>query len=125
MLKRQILSITTNGSGAATATGFAVLGTLYAVEYRPGTGLTTIATGATLTITCESDTSKPLFTLANAGTANIWRYPRDLVHDETGGALTGANGGDRTCPVLNGFPKVVIASGGAAKIGSVIIYYED
>jgi hypothetical protein len=125
MLKRQLFPLATNGSGAATASGYAVLGTLYAVEYRPGSGTTTIATGATLTITCESDTTKALFTKTNAGTANTWYYPRDLVQDPTDGSdLTGLAGGDRTCPIMVGTPKVTIASGGSSKIGSVIVYYE-
>jgi hypothetical protein len=125
MLKRQIFPLTTNGSGAAAVTGYAVLGTLYAIEYRPGAGAPGIVTGATLTVTCESDTTKALLTKTNAGTANTWYYPRDLVQDPTDGSdLTGLLGGDRTCPILNGAPKVAIASGGATKTGSAIIYYD-
>lgn len=122
MMKRQLIPITTDASGDASVLGKAVLGKLYAIEYRPGT----IATGATLTVTAESDSSKPLLSKSSAGTSNLWFYPRDLVNAVAdGAALTGTAGGDRALPILNGVPKVVIASGGNGGIGSVVIYYEE
>ncbi len=123
-MKEMILSITTHVSaGTATVTGSPVVcAKLYAIEYRPGT----IATGATVTVTCESASSKPLLIKATAGTANTWFYPRDLVHAVAdGAALTGTAGGDRAMPILNGAPTVVIASGGNSKVGSLHIYYEE
>jgi hypothetical protein len=121
-MKRQLFPITTDASGdASVQTNPSIMGELYAIEYRPGT----IATGATLTVTCEGDSIKPLLTKANAGTSNSWYYPRDLVHAVADGtALTGTSGGDRTKPILNGRVKVVIASGGNTTTGSVIVYYE-
>lgn len=119
------LSITTATGGAATVLGErAVNGKLYAIAYQPGD----IATGATITITCNGPnaSSKPLLTKASAGTANVWFYPRDLVNAVADGAeLTGTAGGDRAEPLLSGVPKVVVASGGDAKVGRVILYYED
>ncbi len=121
-MNRQIFSLTTDTAGAASATGGAVIGKLYAIEYRPGT----IATGATVTVTCESDSSKALLTKANAGTSNVWFYPRDLMNAVAdGAALTGTAGGDRCQPILNGSIKVVIASGGSVTSGSLIVYYEQ
>lgn len=116
-------SILTNGSGAATVNAEqSVLGRLFAIEYRPGT----IETGATVTVTCEGSASKPLLTKANAGTADSWYYPRDLVHAVTdGAALTGTSGGDRELPILDGIPRVVVASGGATKTGAATLYYFD
>jgi hypothetical protein len=115
------LSWTTNGAGAATALSEeSVFGTLYSVEYRPEA-----TTNATFVLTCEADISKALLTKATAGGSAAWFYPRDLVQDNTGADLTGAAGGDRTQPVLNGYPKVVISSGGATKAGSLILYYEE
>ena len=121
-----VLALNTHVStGAATTlapTG--VLGELYAILYVPGT----IATGATLTITCEGidASTKPLLTKTNAGTANVWFYPRDLVHAVADGtALTGTAGGDRCYPILAGVVKAVIASGDNSKAGKVVIYYED
>ena len=125
-MKELFLKLTTGAAdGAATTSApSAVLGKLYAIEYQPGT----IDNGATLTITClgANGAEKPLLTKATAGTSNSWYYPRDLVHAVAdGSALTGAAGGDRDCPILQGVVKAVIASGGNSKVGYVAIYYED
>lgn len=113
--------VTGASDGACTVNGErSVFGRLYALEYRPGT----IDTGATVTVTCEGASSKALLTKATAGTANTFYYPRDLVHAVAdGAALTGTSGGDRCLPVLNGTPKVVIASGANSKTGYVTLYY--
>jgi len=124
MIKETILKFTTATGGAATTVGErALLGKLYAIEYQPGD----TATGATLTITCENGVySKPLLALANAGVANIMLYPRDIVHGVADGvSLSGTSGGDRCPPLLNGKPKIVVASGGDAHKGLIIIYYEE
>ena len=119
-MKRELLEITTDGGGDAVTIGRAVLGKLFAIEYRPHD----IETGATVTVTCEAAGSKPLLTLALAGTSNVWYYPRDIVHAvANGAALTGTAGGDRALPILAGTPKVVVASGGNTLTGSLIIYY--
>ena len=120
-IKSVNLSIDTNGSGAATvAAPTAITGRFYAIEYRPGT----IATGATIVVTCEGQASKPLLTKANAGTANSWYYPRDLVHAVAdGAALTGTAGGDRGLPLLSGRPQVVVSSGGASAAGALEVFY--
>jgi len=121
-MKDIVLEITTSGTGAATVNAnAAVVGKLYAIKYMPGT----IATGATITVTCQDGASKPLLTKANAGTADSWYYPRDLVHAVAdGAALTGTAGGDRACPIVSGRPRVVVASGGSTVSGSVTLYYE-
>ena len=125
-----ILKLSTHVSDgtASTLAEHAILGELCAVEYHPGT----IATGATLTITCQGNNltgtvaEKPILTKATAGTSISWYYPRDLVHAVAdGAALTGTDGGDREKPVLNGVIKATIASGGNSKLGYVIVYYED
>lgn len=113
--------VTHVSTGAATTNGErSIFGQLYAIEYRPGT----IDTGATVTVTCEGASSKALLTKASAGTADTFYYPRDIVHAVAdGAALTGTSGGDRDLPVLNGTPKVVIASGANSKTGYVTLYY--
>lgn len=123
-MKELQVSVTTNGSGAGTGVSTeTVLGKLHAIAYYPGT----LATGATLTITCtDGNYAKPLLTKANAGTANVEYYPRDLVNAVSdGSALAGTSGGDRVQPYLNGRVTVTIASGGATATGKVIIYYDD
>jgi len=125
-MKDIVLALNTHVSAgtASTLAPTGVLGKLLAVLYVPGT----IDTGATLTLTCLGidGSEKPLLTKATAGTANVWFYPRDLVHAVAdGAALTGTSGGDRTCPILAGVVKAAIASGGNSKAGKVVIYYED
>lgn len=121
-MKKQTITVTTIADGSGSAVGHTVFGELCAVEYRPGT----LATGATIVLTCEGAGSKPLLTKANAGTAVAWFYPRDLVHAVAdGAALTGTSGGDRTEPILAGVLKIAVTSGGNVKTGNVIFYYED
>ena len=120
MNKKTVL-FTTAADGSATAAGGPANGRLYAVEYQPGT----TDTGATITLTCNGVSTKPLLTKATAGTSVAWFYPRDLVHGVAdGAALTGTAGGDRTMPILSGVLTVTVASGGNAKSGKVIFYYE-
>jgi len=122
MMHDMILTAT-NTAATVLGTG-AIFGRLYAIAYQPNT----IATGATITITCNgpNGSSKPLLTKANAGTANVWFYPRDIVHGvEDGAVLLGTSGGDRVCPIVAGVPQLVVASGGTTFSGSVILYYED
>ena len=126
-MNRQSLSYTTDGSGDATvgkgtsSAQAAIYRKLYAIDYLPGN----TDTGATVTVTCEGDIIKALLTKASAGTANTRFYPRDLMNGVAdGAALTGTAGGDRALPLLTGQIKVVIASGGAVKSGSVVIHYE-
>jgi hypothetical protein len=44
-------------------------------------------------------------------------YPRELEHSNVGGNLA-----SYTYPVINGTPKMVVASGGNAKTGGCILY---
>ena len=120
-MNKQTISVTTIADGSGTTVGHVAYGKLYAVEYQPGT----LATGATITLTCEGVGSKPILTKASAGTAVAWFYPRDLVHAVAdGAALIGTAGGDRAQPILSGVLKVVVASGGNTMTGKVIFYYE-
>lgn len=117
-----ILEATTDGAGAATENAARpISGQLYAVEWVIGT----MATGVDVTLSEQSRPSgvaRTLLTLTNAD-ANAIYYPRYLVHGETGTALTGTSGGDRVMAYLMGTPRVVIASGGDTKTGSIVLYY--
>lgn len=130
MIKHQIHTWTTDTAGAATVGAgtttakAAITGELCAIDYLPDT----TDTGATVTVTDENSSglSHTLWVKATAGTSKIRVYPRDLVHKtEDGAALTGTAGGDRTEPLICGQIKVVIASGGATKTGSLVVYYEE
>jgi hypothetical protein len=116
------LSITCDTAGAVTVNGpRAILGKLYAVQVTQGS----LASGVDLTISTQNGAaSKTLLTITDS-TASALYYPRDLVHDAAGSALTGTAGGDRTCPLLDGTPRVVVAQGGDSKIGAVTLYYTD
>lgn len=122
-MKKVYVKLTCDASGDASVTSPSwVFGMLYAISYLPGT----IATGATVTVTCEGPLSKPLLTKANAGTSNAVFYPRDLLNGVAdGAALTGTAGGDRGLPIMDGKVKVVVAAGGNAGAGGLIVYYED
>lgn len=121
-MRRIAVSLTTDTSGAGTMYSEAVHGKLYAVKYKPGS----LDTNADITITCEDDgDSKPILTLANAGTSALWKYPRDLVHDNSGTALTGTSGGDRDRPICHGRFKIVVAEGGGAISDAVVTFHLD
>ena len=79
------LAWTTNTAGAATTIGESVVGKVYAIRYIPGD----TDTGATVTVTSESDSSFPLLAKATAGTSNVTFYPRVLVNGNTGTVVTG------------------------------------
>lgn len=122
-MRKAVLKATTDASGNATVDHVSnVLGKLYAVLYKPGT----LDTGATITLTCQGVFAKPLLTKATAGTSDVMFYPRDIPHAVADGAvLTATAGGDRIMPLINGVPRLVVASGGNVKTGQVILYYED
>ena len=122
-MKYEKVSWTTDGSGDATVYGNTVTGEVCAIDYLPGD----TATGATVSVYDEPSGgfTHTLLVKATAGTSNLRFYPRELVHKaEDGAALTGTAGGDRTEPLAAGKIKVVIASGGDTKTGSVIVWYE-
>lgn len=127
-MRKQVFSWTTDGSGDATvgqSTSSAqspVFGLLRGIAYLPGT----TDTGATVTVTCVGNVTQTLLVKSSAGTSNVMFYPRIVMNGNTdGAALTGTAGGDRTQIVAEGAIKVVIASGGAAKAGSLIVYIDD
>lgn len=121
MVKRERLSWTTAADGSATVTGAAILGEVCAIDYLPGT----TDTGATVTVSDVGSMTHTLLSKATAGTSNVRFYPRELAHKaEDGAALTGTAGGDRVEAFAAGKLQVVIASGGNATSGAVIVYYE-
>jgi len=120
MLQTLKADITTDASGDATVelkpgintnpTGF-----LHALKYTPGT----IATGADLTITGK-DSGIPILTVTNAGTSNVWYYPRALPN-EVADASAGSSGTE-WIPIHDEPVQVVVAQGGATKAGSIEMF---
>ena len=100
-----------------TGTG-PVFGRLYAVRW-----IDTSLDSCTGTIsTTGHEASATLLTLT-AQNASATFYPRELVHSESGAALTGTSGGDRALPLIVGVPKLVVSSGGSEKLGGCILFY--
>jgi len=119
-MKTRTMSWTTNGSGAATVTGKSVPGgaLVEAVTYIPGD----TATGATVTVTDEfAGASFTIWVQATAGTSTIREFPRTLEQLNTDGSDLATH----TRPVIAGVPKVVIASGGDTKSGSLILHLSE
>jgi hypothetical protein len=109
------MDFTTDGSGNATVTfENNVEGFLYAVQLIDGD----LADGVDVTLTAEQGIlSIPLLVKADFNTDQMV-YPRVLQSLNTDGtALT-----THCMPIVIGKPKVVIAQGGAAASGGVILY---
>jgi hypothetical protein len=123
MLRWVKLYGTTDASGdAAITAGSPSRGLLHSVEWIDGTFDDGV--DAVLTVVRDDNAADTtLLTLTDANDDDIY-YPRCLVHDEAGAALTGTQGGDRGQMVINGYLKLVVSSGGNAKTGGAIVYYE-
>ena len=116
------LSGTCTSSGALTVTGEdAVFGYLDAVDWIDGNFADGVDAVLSVTTT-NTGVDVTLLTLTDANNDARY-YPRALVHGETGSALTGTSGGDRTRMLLNGVPKLVVADGGDTTTGGCIIYW--
>mgnify|MGYP000036959505 CR=1 FL=1 len=108
------LTLTTDASGNATVTAERVFGRVYAVQLVDGT----FDDGVDLTLTCENlDLSIPILAKLNFNTDQMV-YPRVACALNTDGtALTVYD-----MPLAAGDLKAVIAQGGNAKSGSVIVF---
>jgi hypothetical protein len=117
MLQTLKADITTDASGDATVElkpgiNRNPTGLILALKYTPGT----IVTGADLTITGK-DSGIPILTVTNAGTSNVWYYPRALPN-EVADASAGSSGTE-WIPVNDEPVQVVVEQGGATKAGSI------
>jgi hypothetical protein len=111
------LDVTTDGAGAGTATGSGVNGVVYAVQCVDGT----FDDGVDVDITWEQgDLSIPLLSVDNFNADAIY-YPRVLEALNTDGTALSSH----AMPLICGTPKATIASGGASKTGSFILYIVD
>ena len=121
-LKEVRLYGTTSAGGALTVNGtHPVFGRLYAVRWIDGA----FDDGVDAVISTQThDAAATLLTLTDANN-DAWYYPRDLVHDATGGALTGTSGGDREMYLLIGTPRVTVDEGGNATSGAITLILEE
>lgn len=110
-------AILTDSSGDATVyiqpgQNNGMNGFLVCLKYEPGS----IATGADLVITGENS-GIPIMTISNAGTSNVFWYPRALLNAVADGAAS--TNSSEFIPIKNERIKVVIAQGGNGGIGSI------
>jgi hypothetical protein len=101
-----------NGAATVKQSDNHVNGLLYDVVYIPGT----LAAGTDLTITVQnSDVSKTILTLTDAGSSTLVLYPRGNACGPTG--VVGTDGMQQLTVI--GALQVVAAQGGAAGAGSL------
>ncbi len=125
------VTITTDGDGAATAyigplaDGRSLNGEIVAIQYTK----TDFANGVDFTITSET-TLQTIWTESDVNAAAT-KVPRVPTHSTVGVALLVYNDGTRTVPLYapvflaSERIKIVIAAGGAAKIGNFKVYIKQ
>lgn len=121
-IRKHSVSITTASDGSATAyTGY-VSGFIMAIQYIK----TDFADGVDFTITAEA-TGEAILSLTDQNSATIVR-PRAATHSTAGVAAVYASGGtavnDRIA-LGRDRVKIVIAQGGNAKTGTVVVTMDD
>lgn len=112
------LTGTTASDGTLTVNAsVSINGALFAIEWIDGT----FDDGVDAVISIQSTPSgvaKTLLTLTNAND-DAWYNVRESEHDTTGTAGTG-----KCYPVVIGTPRLVVTSGGNAKTGGCILWYD-
>lgn len=117
-MRRIVVSVTTDGSGDATAYSPPVSGKIASVSYvKPGAASYT--DGVDFTITKEI-TGETIWTESNVN-ATAHRSPRAATHSNAGAAALYASGGvavNDKIAIARERIKIVVAQGGASKVGA-------
>lgn len=124
MMKRYKVTVTTASDGTATAYTPRVSGKIHQIEYVKD-GSNAYTDGVDFTITGEA-TGVGLWTEANVNASAV-RAPRQATHSQAGVASLFAAGGTAVqVPVAlaNDRVKIVLAQGGAAKVGAFHVLVE-
>ena len=124
MLTEMVIPFTTDTNGDAVVLGERpVFAKVFAVLYDRGD----VATGADVDVTAVNGSlvTENILETTNISTADLIIYPRRLVNDNTGTALTGTQGGDREMYFLNGTPQVTVDEGGSETSGAIILILEE
>lgn len=114
-MRRYKVTVTTDGSGAATAYTPRVAGEIQSVHYVK----TDYTDGVDFTITAEA-TGENIWTEANVNASTV-RYPRAATHSQAGVASLYASGGTAVqakIGMASDRVKIVLAQGGATKTGT-------
>lgn len=120
-LESRILRGTTESDQTLTVDDIdSIAGQLYAVQWIDGA----FTDGVDAVISVQNTQSGVALTFLTLTNANVdkWYFPREVVHDNAGGALTGTSGGDRTAPMIDGTLRMAVTAGGATKEGGCIVY---
>lgn len=122
MIRRFEVSVTTDGSGDATAYSPYLSGYIHSIQYEK----TDYADGVDFTITGEAN-AVTLWTESNVNAAKVC-LPRAATHSTAGVAALYAAGGtavnDRLA-LSRDRVKIVVAQGGATKVGNFVITVDD
>lgn len=120
--RRHVLTVTTDGSGNATAYSPYLSGRITAIHYVK----TDYATGVDFTITADL-TGETIWTESNVDATKSC-MPRGATHSNAGVAALYAAGGTAVNDLIRlsrDRVKIVIGSGGATKVGTFHIVTED
>jgi hypothetical protein len=121
-IRRYAVTVTTDGSGAATAYSPYLSGYISQIVYTK----TDYTDGVDFTITLEA-TGEGLWTEANVN-ASTSRMPRGAIHSNAGVAALYAAGGTAVSDKIaagRDRVKIVLAQGGATKVGTFTIVVDD
>lgn len=118
-MRRIVVSVTTDGSGVATAYSPPINGKLHSVSYVKDPGANPFANGVDFTITKET-TAEGIWTESDVN-ATTHRAPRVPTHSQAGVAALYAASGTAVGALIalaRERIKIVIAQGGATKVGA-------
>lgn len=119
MMREIIIPIDVTSGGNSVDKTEAIFGKLFAVDVVEGT----LAANFDILLTYENEqgVTKTLLTLTNLSADKTY-YPREVMHGNTGSALTASAGGDYTCPLVAGVITCTTADGGTSMSGAVLLY---
>lgn len=118
-MKRYKVTVTTDAGGAATAFSPRLSGEIHQIEYVKDGGANPYANGVDFTITGEA-TGINLWTQADVNASAVVA-PRQATHSQVGVASLYAAGGTAVqarIGMANDRVKIVLAQGGATKVGA-------
>jgi hypothetical protein len=114
------LNVTTDGSGDGSATAVKPInGFVEAVHWIDGSFDDGV--GGTFSVTKTASAVDYTVLALTAANADAVYYPRVIINDATGGTVSG----EYVRPLVSGYLKLTVASGGSVKSGGAIIYYEE
>lgn len=116
-MRRFKVSVTTDGSGAATAYSPRLAGKIQSIQYIKD-GANAYTDGVDFNITAET-TGENVWIESNVNASAV-RYPRAPTHSQVGAALLYAASGTAVADKVGVVDrlKIVLAQGGAAKVGA-------